>query len=32
MNPDKLRELLEAVRGGEVDIDAALYRLKGLLG
>lgn len=30
MTPDKLRELLEAVRGGEVDIDAALNRLKGM--
>ncbi len=30
MTPDKVRELLEGVRGGEVDIDAALHRLKGM--
>lgn len=30
MSPDKLRELLEGVRGGDVDIDAAVHRLKGM--
>ncbi len=30
MTPDKVRELLESVRGGAVDIDTAVNRLKGM--
>ncbi len=30
MTPDKVRELLEGVRGGEVDIETAVNRLKGM--
>jgi NCAIR mutase (PurE)-related protein len=30
MTPDKVRELLEGVRGGDIDIDTALNRLKGM--
>jgi NCAIR mutase (PurE)-related protein len=30
MTPDKVRELLEGVRGGDVDIETALNRLKGM--